>query len=75
MFNHAIEDGHLTFNPAVRVLKWSRTAEGEKQKADFLSPEEAGVLLRGCQEHAPTLYPLASLLLRTGLPLGEVFGL
>lgn len=76
MFNHAIEDGHATFNPALRILKQSRTEDGEQQrKADFLTREELGLLLRTCQEHFPTFYPLVSLLARTGVRLGEAVAL
>src|SRR5262249_1129554 len=72
MFNHAIEDGHVTFNPAMRVLRYSRTEDGEqKKKASFLTREELGLLLRTCQEHFPASYPFISLLARTGLRLGE----
>lgn len=75
MFHHAVEDNHITFNPAVRVLKRSRVAEGvQQQKASFLNKEEVGALLRGCQEHFPASYPLLSLLIRTGVRLGEAFG-
>jgi len=76
MFNHAIEDGHVTFNPALRVLHRSRTEEGEqKEKASFLTREELGVLLRTGQEHFPDYYPFVSLLARTGLRLGEAVAL
>ena len=76
MFNHAIEDGHVTFNPALRVLRRSRTEEGEqKEKASFLTREELGVLLRTGQEHFPDYYPFVSLLARTGLRLGEAVAL
>src|SRR5712691_3961330 len=41
MLNHAIEDGHLAVNPALRVLRHSRTEVGEKiQKITFLTREE-----------------------------------
>lgn len=76
MFNHAIEDGHATVNPALRILRRSRTEAGEQQqKASFLTSEELGLLLRTCQEHFPTSYPFVSLLARTGLRLGEAVGL
>jgi integrase len=76
MFNHAIEDGHATINPALRILKRSRTEEGEPQrKASFLTKEELGLLLRTCQEYFPDYYPFVSLLARTGLRLGEAIAL
>jgi len=59
MFNHALEDGHVDRNPALRILRRSRKEEGEqKQKASFLTREELGVLLHTCQEHFPAYYPL-----------------
>src|SRR5262249_22757893 len=70
MFNAAIEDGHLSINPAVRLLRHSRTAEVQ-YKADFLTREELGTLLRASQDYFPTFYPLFSLLARTGLRFGE----
>ena len=76
MFNHAIEDGHLTVNPCLKILRKSRKEEGEQQqKASFLTREELGLLLRTCQEHFPAFYPFFSLLARTGLRFGEAIGL
>jgi integrase len=76
MLNHALEDGHVERNPAIRVLKRSRSEEGKQQeKASFLTREELGHLLRTCQEHFPAYYPLVSLLARTGVRLGEALGL
>jgi integrase len=74
MFNHAIEDGHVTANPAIRILKRSRIEE-VKKKADFLTREELGVLLKTCQERFPAHSPLVSLLARTGMRIGESLAL
>jgi hypothetical protein len=68
MFSLAVEDGHISFNPATRILKRSRTEEGErKEKVQFLTREEVGVLLETCKEHFPSYFPLILLLVRTGL--------
>jgi integrase len=76
MFNHAIEDGHLDHNPAMRILRRSRAEEGEqKEKATFLTREELGLLLRVGQEHFPAAYPFISLLARTGVRFGEAIAL
>jgi integrase len=76
MFNDAAEDQHVSFNPATRFMKRSRSEEGEqRQKASFLTREELGLLLRTCQEHFPAYYPFISLLVRTGVRLGEALGL
>jgi len=75
MYNQALEDRHVTFNPALRILKKSRKEGEEHQRhANFLTREELGVLLWTCQEHFPASYPLASLLARTGMRLGEALG-
>ena len=75
-FNHALEDGHLDRNPALHILRRTRNEEEEqKHKADFLTREELGTLLRTCQKHFPGSYPFVSLLARTGLRLGEAIAL
>jgi integrase len=76
MFNHAQEDGHVTPNPALRILKRKRAEDdGHKEHIGFLTREELGVLLRTCQEHFPTWYPFVSLLARTGVRIGEACAL
>ncbi len=77
MFNHAIEDGHFTrVNPALRILKKSRTDLGQqREKVSFLTREEAAHLLATCEEHFKTYYAVLLLLLRTGLRIGEAIGL
>jgi integrase len=76
MFNHAVEDGHIAVNPAMRVLKRVHTeGTSRKGKADFLTREELGLLLQTCQEHFPDYYPFVLLLARTGLRLGEAIAI
>lgn len=76
MFTQAVEDQHVTFNPAVRVLKRSRSEEGEQQqKVSFLTREEVSVLLQTCSEHFPVHYPLMLLLVCTGMRIGEALAL
>lgn len=76
MCNHAIEDGHLTVNPALRILRHSRTEMGEKsQKITFLTREELTHFLRSCRQHFPQWYPFVLLLARTGLRVGEAVAL
>src|SRR5262249_59590242 len=70
----AIEDGHVTANPVLRLLRHAR-AEGHGSKADYFTREELGRLLRMCQERFPAAYPFVSLLARTGLRLGEAIAL
>ncbi len=70
MFNHAIEDGHLTANPALRILRRSRAEEG-RQIATFLTRGDLGHFLDTCREHFPQHYAFVLLLARTGLRIGE----
>ena len=77
MFNHAIEDGHFTaVNPALRVLRRNRGEEGARQeKTDFLTHEDAALLLDTCQEHSPGWYPFVLCLTLTGVRIGEAVAL
>ncbi|MBI3246534.1 MAG: site-specific integrase [Deltaproteobacteria bacterium] len=76
MFNHAIEDGHLTVNPALRILRHSRTEVGEKtERMTFLTREELKHFLRSCRQHVAQWYPFVLLLARTGLRIGEAVAL
>jgi integrase len=76
MFNHAIEDGHIQMNPALRVLKRSRGEAGERlEKVAFLSRDELALLLDTCREHFPGYYPFVLCLARTGMRVGEAVGL
>ena len=72
MFNHAIEDGHLAVNPALRVLRRNRTEQAARQeKAKFLARDELAHFLAVCEEHFPAQHPFVLLLARTGLRIGE----
>ncbi len=75
MYSHAIEDGHVSANPATRVLKRSRLDAGARRAADFLTREELAHLLTTCREHFPRYYPFVLLLARTGMRLGEALAL
>src|SRR5215510_9584997 len=54
--NHLIEDGGLDRNVCLRVMRRNRN-EDKKTRADFLTAEEVGLLLRTCQEYDPAHYP------------------
>lgn len=75
MFAHAVEDGHVSANPATRVLKRSRSDAGARRAADFLTREELAHLLATCREHFPHFHPFVLVLARTGMRLGEALGL
>ena len=41
MFNHAVEDGHLTSNPAARIMRRTRSEQGhQRDRTNFLSRKE-----------------------------------
>jgi integrase len=76
MFNHAIEDGHLARNPALRIMRRSRIEDGERrERATFLSREELTRLLDACHQHYPDVHPFVLTLARTGMRISEVVGL
>jgi integrase len=76
MFNHAIEDGHVPANPALRILRRSRSEEGERrEKIAFLSRDELVKLLDACQKHFPEYLPFVLCLARTGMRIGEAVAL
>jgi site-specific recombinase XerD len=53
MFSMAVEDGHVTGNPAARILR-SRAAEGKQQeRLQPLTREEVNLLLETCRESHP----------------------
>ena len=69
MYNHAIDDGHVTTNPTRRILfvLFGKTQVSGGRKQTFSTREELGFLLRACQERYPEAYPWLSLLARTGM--------
>jgi integrase len=76
MFNHAIEDGHIPVNPALRILKRSREEEGRRrERVAFLSREELVKLLDACQKHFPDYVAFVLCLARTGTRIGEAVAL
>jgi integrase len=76
LFQHAVEDGHVTANPCTRILKRTpKDATGQTRKTDFLTREEVKLLLDTSREHFPRYYPFFLLLARTGLRIGEAMAL
>lgn len=76
MFNHAIEDRHVTVNPAHGIMRLTRKGKGEqREKVTFLTREEIPVLLETCRKYFPAYAPLILLLVRTGLRIGEACAL
>lgn len=69
MFSAALEDGHVTNNPCMRILRKVKHVKGKP--IDPLNRVEANTLLKTCRELFPRSYPFVLLLLRTGLRKGE----
>src|SRR5262249_51408622 len=52
MYNHAIDDGAASFNPAARVGRFNRR-RGEGKKIDPLTKSEVSILLKNAKEKMP----------------------
>jgi integrase len=74
MYNHAIDDGVASFNPAARVGRFNRR-RGEDKKIDPLTKTEVSILLKNAKEKMPHYYPLLLCAVRTGMREGELIGL
>lgn len=74
--NHAVEEGVLAANPAIRLGRLLRSKEEpEERKADFLTADELSKVLATCRESKPRYFPFVLTLARTGLRLGEAVAL
>jgi integrase len=74
VLNLAVDDGTIPANTCHRLGKLYR----EKQISEEINPlsrDELSLLLNSFKEHYPNDYPLALLLARTGVRLGEAFAL
>jgi len=74
IYNQAIEDGVLQFNPASNVGKFNKREPEEKQ-LNPLTREELATLLTTAKEKMPHHYPALLCAARTGLREGELIGL
>ncbi len=75
IYNHAIEDDLQLTNPAARLGKYLKAKADSRLKSNPLTEEEAGRFLQAVQDYAPHYYALFLCLVRTGLRIGEAFGL
>jgi integrase len=73
ILTNAIEDEIISSNPAARFGKYIKRES--KPEVDFLTREEAAHLVDTLKEHFPHYYPLFLCALRTGMRIGELFGL
>ena len=74
IYNGAIEDRHVTVNPAARLGRLlTKTHQGKEVIP--LTKEELRLLLATLQEHFPAYYPFFLTLARTGIRLGEALAL
>jgi len=74
MLSQAVEDDVLSSNPAMRLGRFNRR-QGEGQKAEFLTRQEAEGFLQASKALRPDRYPLFLTALRTGMRLGELLAL
>lgn len=74
-FNQLIDDGVLAANPAARMGRYLKVKIDPRSRIDPLLVEEERTLLETARHEFPTAYPLFLCALRTGMRLGEVFGL
>jgi integrase len=74
IYNHAIEDGIVAANPALRPGRFIKTGS-RREKVDILSPEEGDLLLQTAEEYFSRSYPLLLCAMRTGMRQGELLAL
>ncbi len=74
-FNQLIEDGVLTSNPVARLGRYLKEPTDQRARVEILRPEEETRLLDGARTHCPRYFCLFLAALRTGLRIGELFGL
>ena len=73
MYNEAIENEEVHFNPASNLGKVNKKEPGAPTNP--LSREELSILLEKAEEKAPDLYPLLLCAARTGMRQGELIAL
>jgi len=74
MFNHTIDDGVASFNPATRVGRFNKR-RGGGTKIDPLTKEEVATFLKTAREKMEAYYPLFLCAARSGLREGELIAL
>jgi integrase len=74
MYNHAIDDGAASFNPASRVGRFNRR-RGDNTKIDPLTKDELQTFLKTAKAQVPDYYPLFLCAATTGMREGELIAL
>jgi integrase len=74
IYNHAIEDGIVQANPALRPGRFIKTGP-RREMVDILTPAEGDLLLKTAEKHFKRLYPLLLAAMRTGMRQGELLAL
>ena len=74
-FNQLIDDGVLSVNPAARMGRYLKAKTDPRSRIEPLVVEEERLLLETARNDFPRAYPLFLCALRTGMRLGELFGL
>ncbi len=74
LFSHAVEDGLVEGNPALRLGRFNRS-QAEGRKVEFLTREEAECFLAVVRDSRSDRHPFFMTALRAGLKLGELLAL
>jgi integrase len=75
LFNYAIEEGFVEFNPAARLGRFTRSAKTPETKGVALTTMEVQQFLKAAQEIFPDYHPLLMMAVRAGLRRGELVAL
>ncbi len=75
LFNYAIEEGFVEFNPAARLGRFTRSAKTPETKGIALTTMEVQQFLKAAQEIFPDYHPLLMMAVRAGLRRGELVAL
>jgi len=75
VLSQAVEDEHLSANPALRLGKYLRRGDESKPQIDPFTRDEAAILVSTASVHFPEWHAWTLTAPRTGLRLGELLAL
>jgi len=75
VLNHALEDRHITSNPAARLGKYYKQAKALHEEIQPLTHQEVPVFLEAARVHFPDWFQLFLCAVHTGMRSGELAGL